>query len=697
MKLRVDPQSLITRARGAPAHLVAGLRAYVSRQTATGIAAALACAAAAQYLLDKKQSPGWAAGLYAAAAILFVWLHRHQALENGRAGPPASRRPLRWIWVGIAVALGALAFPRFTGNLFWPDATALWLGGLVALGVAAWSPEAEGAKPQGEGNEAAGHCRGIVLTYPRLALLGIVLVGAFYRLYRLDLIPQEMGCDLPHNYNNIRMILRQEFLIFFPSHPGREGLFFYLAAIFCRLFGLSHLTIKMSAALIGVLTLPLLYLLGKELFNREVGLYAAFFLAVSRWHIALVRMGYRASTVPPLLILTWYFLVRGIKTQRRWFFGLAGLFLGLGLYTYNAFAVVPLFVVLVLASGFLLGRGRALLANWDSVALLVIVAIYVFIPLGRYAYEEPQRYSYRAATRLTGVEAPLPQDVLGTLAGNVAGTLLMFNVRGDGAFVTNVPFARQLGFVTAMLFVLGVAYALWRWRHGDNLTVLLALIVMLLPNFLTLAFPQEVPNAIRAVGALPAATLLPALSLGAVRKRLAALYPAGAAREFRLAVSWGEATRELSWRWPWTRRHAWMAILVLALAAETYAVYPFYFTEYVNRLPYRNYSISLELARAIDDFADDGTAYIKVVPYWYDGNAVRAQLRRTDQSWHNEIDRLLPDQPPLAGPPGKVMIIVHPDDRAALQQLRQAFPKGIELTHLNYDHKVAFITFYGER
>lgn len=697
MKWRIDLQLPITRSRAALARAVARLYAFFNGQTATWITGALVCAVAAQYLLDKRWSAGWAVCLYAAATILFVWLHRHQALENEHAGPWASRRPLRWIWVVVALALGALAFPRFMGNLFRPDATLLWLGGLVILGLAAWSPRAEGADPNGASDEAGDNCRGIVLTYARLALLGIMLIGGFYRFYRLDLIPQEMGCDLPHNYNNIRMILRQEFLIFFPSHPGREGLFFYLAAPLCRLFGLSHLTIKMSAALIGVLTLPLIYLLGKELFNREVGLYAAFFLAVSRWHIALVRVGYRASTVPPLLILTWYFLVRALKTQRRWFFGLAGLFLGLGLYTYNAFAVAPLFVALVLASGFLLGRGRALLANWDSVVLLVVVAIYVFIPLGRYAYEEPRTYFYRAATRITGMEAPLPQDVTGTVLRNTAKTLLMFNDRGDGAFVANVPFERQLGFFTATFFVLGAAYALWRWRHGYNLTVLLALIVMLLPNFLTLAFPHEVPNAVRAVGALPAAVLLPALSLGAARRRLAALYPAGAAREFRLVISWGDVSHQLSWRWPWTRRHAWAAILALVLATEAYAVYPFYFTRYVNRLPDKNYSISLELARAIDDFADDGTAYVKTVPHWYDGNAVRAQLRRTDQSWHNEIDQLRPDQPPLAGPPGKVMIIVHPEDRAALQLLRQAFPKGIELTHLNYDNKVAFITFYGER
>lgn len=111
----------------------------------------------------------------------------------------------------------------------------------------------------------------------------------------------------------------------------------------------------------------------------------------------------------------------------------------------------------------------------------------------------------------------------------------------------------------------------------------------------------------------------------------------------------------------------------------------------------RNYAISLEIARAIDDFADDGEAYTKVVPHWYDGNAVRAQLRRADQGWHNEIDDLPLDRPPITGLPGKFIVIVHPDDVTALQTLREVFPRGVALKHSDPDGQVRFITFYGER
>jgi hypothetical protein len=133
------------------------------------------------------------------------------------------------------------------------------------------------------------------------------------------------------------------------------------------------------------------------------------------------------------------------------------------------------------------------------------------------------------------------------------------------------------------------------------------------------------------------------------------------------------------------------------LGAEARATYVAYFRDYVWQQPDHNYSISLEMARAIEGFGDSGRAYILSAPYWYDGNAVRAQLGRTPEEWDLELPELVPGQPPLDGRPGKVMVIVHPGDRAALETLSAAFERGIVLEHSTYDGTPAFLTFYGER
>ena len=544
---------------------------------------------------------------------------------------------------------------------------------------------------------------GIVLRWHHLALAATVILGAFFRLYRIDVIHQEMGCDLPHIYNNIRYLLRSEFLVFFPSYPGREGLFFYVAAPFCRVFGLNHINIKIVSALVGVLTIPLIYLLGKELFDREVGLLAAFFLSTCRWHIILTRMGYRMCTLPPILILLSLFLVQAWRSQELKWYALAGLFLGLGFYTYNAFMIVPLLVALMIVWALVRdrpppGRRDWLRARVTGVILLGGVAAYTLIPLARYAYEEPDSYGYRTLTRVTGMERALPEDLVATFMSNTGKVLGMFNYRGDGQSVLNVPFARALSYAAAILFVLGAVYMVWRWRDGFNLSVLIALGVMLLPTSLSLAFPNEVPNAGRSIGAVPAAMLMPAVALALVRRRVAARLAQGAGQgwQIRFTVD-GRPWIDGPVQWGRIRAALLVGGLIVALALETRALYAFYFQDYVEGLPEQGHSISLSMARAIDDFYDDGEAYIKVAPYWYDGNAVRAQLRKTDQNWHNEIGELQPGMPPLSGPPGKLMVILHPQDEAGLQTLQAAFPRGLYLTNLDNQGRAAFLTFYGER
>jgi 4-amino-4-deoxy-L-arabinose transferase-like glycosyltransferase len=658
---------------------------------------ALACVLLGQYLLDRRSELPLAAVLLVGGALGFAALVGSRAIEAHSQIPTNIARHVSPVLVAAALGLGALSFPQFSGNVFTASGTALWLVATGLLLWAAWRADAPYRFEAANARPLWGR-QGIIVAWPQAALIAIMLLGAFYRLYRLTEIPLEMGCDLPHNYANIRLILRGEFPVFFSSYPGREALFFYLAAPVARLFGLSHTTIKLASALVGIVTLPVIYLLGKELFNREVGIYAAFFMGVSHWHVILTRVGFRASTAPLLLALVWWALVRGRKTERRWFFALAGLFLGLGLYTYNAFMIAPLMVGLVLL-GYLVRGGRCgWLSRLQNALLMAMVALIVFVPLGRYAYEEPQQYFYRAATRITDIETALPQDVAMTLLGNVVRTALMFNYQGDVVFIANVPMLRQLGWISGSLFLMGCALLLRRARYGLNGTVWVALGVMVLPTTLSLAFPHEVPNATRAIGALPAAMLLPAVALAAARRELTAAYPQAAPREYGLSLS---INQQLRWqfRWPWAIgwRHVGAALLVVIMSYEAWATYPLYFQDYVAHLPDQNYSISLSMARLIDDFMDDGEAYIKVWPYWHDGNAVRAQLRRADQSWSNEIEQLDPAQPPMAGNPGKFMVILHPDDRDGLAVLRQGFPSGIVLTQHKPNGDLAMILFYGER
>jgi 4-amino-4-deoxy-L-arabinose transferase-like glycosyltransferase len=657
--------------------------------------AALLLAIVGQILLDLRLVPVLAIVPYAMAAVLFVRTvgQPSHGFRRYSQGVRSGSFPFRMLVVVAAV--GPLAFAYFGGNAFTVKNTALWGGGLLLLGRFAGPSSDSLTRKPAKGQGCCAH--GLCIKWYQFALVGILALGAFYRLYKIERVPLEMGCDLPHIYNNVRLILRSEFPIFFPSHPGREGLFFYLAAPVCRLFGLRHTTIKLAGALVGIVTLPVVYLLGRELFDREVGIYASAFLSMSHWHMIMTRTGYRASSLPLVLAMMWYFLVRAFKTHRRWFYALAGFLFGLGFYTYNAFMVAPLMVLGLFIVAWLT-EGRSFVKQWTNALSFALVALYTVIPLSRYIHDHPRSYIYRAGTRITNMEKEMPGHLLRVFLSNLRKTILMFNYRGDSVFASNIPGHRQLAFSAAMLFVLGLAYLLWHWRQWYNGTVIVALFVMLLPSSLALAFPNEVPGAIRACGALPAAMIVAGLALALMRRRLITF--GEESEKDRLSLSLrldggGGLTRE----WDLARIRSWVGtgILVLALFLEVRAAYLLYFQDYVEHLPEDNRSISLEMAEAIDDFADDGESYIKIMPHWYDGNAVRAQLRIEDQSWHNELAELRPGRPPFVGKPGKFMVILHPADSPSLETLQEAFSAGVVLKHSYDNGDTAFVTFYGER
>ncbi len=92
---------------------------------------------------------------------------------------------------------------------------------------------------------------------------------------------------------------------------------FAILWVWGHIFGFSEISVRLPSVFFGVATVWLIYLLGKELFNRKVGLLAALFLAIAPLHIYYsqeARM-YVFSTFA--VTLSFYFLHR-LTINRKW-------------------------------------------------------------------------------------------------------------------------------------------------------------------------------------------------------------------------------------------------------------------------------------------------------------------------------------------------------------------------------------------
>ncbi len=655
----------------------------------------------AQERLDQRKPLTPALIVYGLAILIFALLFFRRRLEEKPVTIASTGLPVSWGLYLLGTLVGISSFLGFAGNRFRLIGIVPWLVGLL-LCLASQrrgSPESpERPKPE---SVPLGERRGLVLSWEWLALLVILAVAVFFRLYRLDDIPADIGWDMPHNYFDTQRILRGEYPIFFPANQGREGMFFYLTALTSRFVGLSFLSTKLTSVWVGLLTIPVFYVVARWFFGREVGLYAALLLAVGQWHVTMSRMGFRVILTPLFVILALYCFGRALKTRSPFHFGLLGLVLGFSMYTYKAAPFLSLgFVLAMLLYALLHGQ------DWRFILVGAVVTLGIaciaYVPMARYAFENPASYFERERVQANAVQEGMTEgaSLRDVLAYNVERGLLMFNYMGDSVAKVNIPFHRHLGFGSAILFALGLGYLVFRWNQGYNFAVLVFWFAMCLPAILSIVPFKASPSLSHGSGAVGVALLIAALPIALIRRWLQQIAATLKGRRFFLSLRFGSATRPWAKRWECkVTARLLPALVVLGLLLwESVGAYNYYFKEFVAVLPDRqNYSFAREIARTLDDFAGQGSAYVKFWPHWYDGYALRMNFQRQGEDWDGELYDLDLAEPPLSTVQGKVLFVVHPDDEHALALLKTAFPRWVALEGRDYQGNLSFFAFYSER
>ncbi len=346
----------------------------------------------------------------------------------------------------------------------------------------------------------------------------IVGVASFFRLYKLGQFPPGLYPDEAMNGNNaLEALDTGNFKLFYPENNGREGLFINIQALSLKAFGNEVWALRLVSAIFGILTVIGLYLLTRQLYDWRAASLASFMMAVSFWHVNFSRIGFRAIMLPFVLVFGFYFLWRGLKHLRKFDFLMAGVFGGLGFYTYISYRIAPLIAVLVFLNyWFYLKKDfshshyeHALNKLLRGFALAFVVMFIVALPMGLYFLTHPADLFGRSAV-ISVFNAANPLKALGE---SVARTLGMFNFSGDWNQRHNIAGAPLLHWTLGVFFVIGFLKELGHWlkrKHGHFSTLHTLLLswfsIMLIPGFISL----EAPHALRTLGVLPVVMLLSA-------------------------------------------------------------------------------------------------------------------------------------------------------------------------------------------
>lgn len=296
------------------------------------------------------------------------------------------------------------------------------------------------------------------------ALIAFLLLAAaaLLRIPGLEQLPPALWFDEGLNGVDALAIARGGAwpLVFTEVFP-REPALIYPMALLIRLFGPETFSLRLAAALVGIMAPALLYLWLRKAFDnanalltgRQAALLAAIFLVGFRWHLHFSRIALRTIWTPTLACAVYAALWMAFSSRRKRWAGISGALLGFGAYTYLSWYFFAPGALFVAASGFWRQR-RENLAWKSHLAIFCLAGALVACPMWVHYLASPGDATGRAA-ELSLFKDGL-QPALKNIVKNARDSALMLVWKGDHVPKHNIPWKPALEPIGGLLFLIGL-------------------------------------------------------------------------------------------------------------------------------------------------------------------------------------------------------------------------------------------------
>ncbi len=366
----------------------------------------------------------------------------------------------------------------------------------------------------------------------------ILLLAAALRFHDLPDIPPGLTHDeADHGLTAWQIANENLRSIYFTIGYGREPLYDYAVAAVMFFLGPSILAGRLVSAFASLIMIAAMYTWVNRAFSRSAALMTGAGLAAGFWPVMSGRQALRSVLLPALFIIAvlvfWLAMKKVISKQtmkapqggfwnrsnvKLMTFIAAGIILGLTFYTYiPARALWVIFPALLLY--WLVVERDFVRKMWWRVGIMLIVMFLVATPLLLYLQANPE-----AETRIRQLADPLyALQFCGwsALGRQALASLRLFFVEGDPAWRYNIAGRPFLSPLFGILFLLGMAQALW-WIVAGKVTRenLLGSSAFLSLSWLVVGFAPVLITGpslsmTQAIAVQPLIYLLPAIALAA--------------------------------------------------------------------------------------------------------------------------------------------------------------------------------------
>jgi len=205
-------------------------------------------------------------------------------------------------------------------------------------------------------------------------LLVVIFIGTILRFWNFNSIPlthDEFSALFRTNFNNFRDLINYGVIV--DTHPAGIQVFIYY---WIKLFGISEIAIKFPFIILGILSIPLIYKIGKSWFNSTSGLIAASFIAFLQFPIMYSQIArpYVSGLFFCLLMVYFWDIFLFKKKSKIDIKSLIGFTLSAELCSYNHYFSL-LFAIIVSLTGLLFCNRKQIIYYLLSGVLIVILYV----------------------------------------------------------------------------------------------------------------------------------------------------------------------------------------------------------------------------------------------------------------------------------------------------------------------------------
>ena len=210
-------------------------------------------------------------------------------------------------------------------------------------------------------------------------ILIVLIIASVLRLYHLEYQSVWLDEICSITEANPEVTWSDLEMTILASDPHPQLYFIFLKSMFL-VFGYTIFVARIFSAIVGVLGVFAIYLLGKEIMNKNVGLISAFLLAINAFHLNYSQEVRMYALLFLFTVLSFYRLVLFLKNSTYknavWY----GIFTGLILFTqfFGLFVLISqLFILLIF---FLKLNRKDQLQFFYQSLLSGVIMILIFIP-----------------------------------------------------------------------------------------------------------------------------------------------------------------------------------------------------------------------------------------------------------------------------------------------------------------------------